>query len=66
MIHRVMQAYARLLRRLSNLLSARSLFSHREQCIEDAARDGPCAHGNFAGTSGGRARRALVSGQWSE
>ena len=29
------------LRTLSNLLSARSLLSHR-----DAARDGPCAHGN--------------------
>ena len=29
---------------LSNLLSARSLLSHS---IEDAARDGPCAHGNF-------------------
>ena len=28
---------------LSNLLSARSVPSHRS--IEDAARDGPCAHG---------------------
>ena len=28
---------------LSNLLSARSLLSHS---IEDAARDGPCVHGN--------------------
>ena len=27
----------------TNLLSARSLLSHS---IEDAARDGPCAHGN--------------------
>ena len=31
---------------LSNLLSARSLPSHS---IEDAARDGPCAHGNARG-----------------
>ena len=32
---------------LSNLLSARSLLSHSiEGSIEDAARDGPCAHGN--------------------
>ena len=34
---------------LSNLLSARSLPSHREHraigSIKDAARDGPCAHG---------------------
>ena len=44
-------------------LSARSLFSHREQCIEDAARDGPCAHGNFAGTSG--ALVAAREGLWS-
>ena len=29
---------------LSNLLSARLLLSHS---IEDAARDGPCAHGNW-------------------
>ena len=30
---------------LSNLLSARSLLSHQGS-IKDAARDGPCAHGN--------------------
>ena len=30
---------------LSNLLSARSLLSHSLGSIEDAARDGPCAHG---------------------
>ena len=49
---------------LSNLLSARSLLSHTHIgiSIEDAARDGPCAHGKlrvrcaaFAGFSGFRA-----------
>ena len=35
-------------KRLSNLLSARSLLSHSIGSIEDAARDGPCAHGKEA------------------
>ena len=41
---------------LSNLLSARSLLSHS---IEDAARYGPCAHGNIGCIAAARrARRA--------
>ena len=39
--------HARMVMILSNLLSPRSLLSHRLRgSIEDAARDGPCAHGN--------------------
>ena len=67
----------RTLRALSNLLPARSLLSHRS--IKDAARDGSCAHGNArtahakqlfkhaarTRTSGGRAREALVTGQFT-
>ena len=34
---------------LSNLLSARSLLSHKGASkIKDAARDGPCAHGKVS------------------
>ena len=66
MLTHAARAAAKQLFRLSNLLSARSLLSHREHrrgaskgagsiegSIEDAARDGPCAHSNFSGTSGG-------------